>query len=68
VAKDLGITESNLRNWVKQADVDAGKGPAGALTTAERQELSALRRENKELRMEREILRKAMVFFAKQQM
>jgi transposase-like protein len=68
VAKDLGITESNLRNWIRQEAVDAGNGPAGALTTAEKQELAALRRENKELRMEREILRKATVFFAKQQM
>lgn len=68
VAKDLGITESNLRNWIKQDAVDGGNGPAGALTTAEKQELSALRREIKELRMEREILRKATVFFAKQQM
>lgn len=68
VAKDLGITEGNLRNWVKQADVDAGKSPQSALTTAEKQELAALRRENRELRMEREILRKATVFFAKQQM
>lgn len=67
VAKDLGITESNLRNWIKQDAVDGGNGPAGALTTAEKQELSALRREIKELRMEREILRKATVFFAKQQ-
>lgn len=68
VAKDLGITESNLRNWIKQSSVDAGNGPAGALTTAEKHELAALRRENKELRVEREILRKATVFFAKQQM
>lgn len=68
VAKDLGISENNLRNWIKQASVDAGNGPSGALTTAEKQELAALRRENKELRMEREILRKATVFFAKQQM
>ena len=68
VAKDLGISESNLRNWIKQDAVDGGNGPAGALTTAEKQELAALRRENKELRMEREILRKATVFFAKQQM
>jgi transposase-like protein len=68
VAKDLGVSEGNLRNWIKQAAVDAGNGSAGALTTSEKQELAALRRENKELRMEREILRKATVFFAKQQM
>ncbi|HYX38959.1 MAG TPA: transposase [Oligoflexus sp.] len=69
VAKDLGISEGNLRNWIKQAAVDAGIGTSDALTTAaEKQELAALRREIKELRMEREILRKATVFFAKQQM
>ena len=68
VAKDLGIVEGNLRNWIRQAKIDEGDGPAGALTTAERQELAALRKENKELRMEKEILRKATVFFAKQQM
>lgn len=68
VAKDLGISEGNLRNWIKQNAVDAGNSPAGALTTAEKQELTALRGEIKELRMEREILRKVKVFFAKQLM
>ncbi len=68
VAKDLGISEGNLRNWIKQADTDAGKGPHAALTTAEKEELSALRREIKQLRMEREILRKAAAYFAKEQM
>ncbi len=67
VAKDLGIVEGNLRNWIKQADIDAGKGPHGALSTAEKEELAALRRENKQLRMEREILRKAAAYFAKEQ-
>jgi len=51
---------------VRQAEVDAGKGPAGALTTAEKEELSQLRREVKVLRMEREILKKAATFFAKE--
>ncbi len=67
MAKDLGIVESNLRNWIKQADIDAGKGPQDALSTAEKEELAALRRENKQLRMEREILRKAAAYFAKEQ-
>ncbi len=67
VAKDLGIGEGNLRNWIKQAEVDAGKGPQGALTTAEKEELTVLRREIKQLRMEREILRKAATYFAKEQ-
>jgi len=68
VAKSLDLTETVLRAWVKQAAVDAGRGPAGALSTAERQELSALRRENRQLRIEREILRKATAFFAREQM
>jgi transposase len=51
---------------VRQADVDAGKGPVGALTTAEKEELSHLRREVKVLRMEREILKRAATFFAKE--
>ena len=67
VAKNLDLTETALRAWVKQARVDAGDGPAGALTTAEKQELAALRKENRELKMEREILKKATAFFAKYQ-
>jgi len=51
---------------VKQANVDAGKGPPGALTSAEREELVALRRETKRLRMERDILKAAATFFAKE--
>ena len=55
-----------MRTWVHQADVDAGGGPVGALTTAEKEELSRLRREVKVLRMEREILKRAATFFAKE--
>ena len=66
VSRDLDITESAVRQWVKQAKIDAGKGGAGALTTAERAELVALRREARQLRMEREILKKATAFFAKE--
>ena len=58
VAKDLDLTETALREWVHRADVDAGKGPAGALTSDERAELARLRREIKQLQMEREILRR----------
>lgn len=65
-AKDLGLAESLVYAWVRQADVDAGAGPAGALTTAEKAELSQLRREVKVLRMEREILKRAATFFAKE--
>ena len=66
VARDLGLAESLVRNWVRQGEVDAGRGPAGALTTAEKEELSQLRREVKVLRMEREILKRAATFFAKE--
>ena len=66
VAKDLDLTETALREWTRRADIDGGAGPPGALTTAEREELVRLRRENKRLQMEREILKKAAVFFAKE--
>jgi transposase len=66
VAADLDLTETALREWVKRADIDAGNGPPGALTTAERDELQRLRRENKRLQMERDILKKAAAFFAKE--
>jgi len=66
VSKDLGLTESAVRNWVTQAAIDDGAGPKGALTTEERQELTQLRREVRQLRMEREILKKATAFFAKE--
>jgi transposase len=66
VAKDLDLTETALREWVKRAVVDAGKGPPEALTSSEREELQRLRRENKRLAMERDILKKAAAFFAKE--
>ena len=66
VARDLDLTRSALDGWVRQAKIDAGRGAPGALTTAEKEELSRLRRENRELRMEREILKKAAAFFAKE--
>jgi transposase len=66
VARDLDLTPSALRLWVKQAAIDAGKGPKDALTSAEREELQRLRSENKRLHMEREILKKAAAFFAKE--
>lgn len=66
VARELDLTESALRLWVQQAKVDRGQGKPGELTTAEREELHRLRRENKDLRIEREILKKAAAFFAKE--
>src|SRR5882762_430097 len=66
VARDLDLTETALRAWVKQAEVDGGKGPPEALTTVEREELTRLRRENKKLQMERDILKAAATFFAKE--
>lgn len=67
VARDLDLTESALRNWVQQADTDEGHGREGALTTEEKEELRRLRRENRTLRMERDFLKKAATFFAKEQ-
>ncbi len=66
VARDLDLTESNLRVWVNRAQADRTHGRTG-LTTAEREELARLRKENRELRTEREILKKAAAFFAKHQ-
>ncbi len=66
VARELDLTETALRSWVRQGEIDAGRGPAGALTTEEREELGRLRRENRTLRMERDILKKATAFFAKE--
>jgi transposase len=65
VARELGLTETAVREWVKRADLDAGRRTDG-LTTAEREELRWLRREVRDLREEREILRKAAVFFARE--
>ena len=65
VSRDLDLTASSLRNWVKQADIDDGKGPEGALTTEELEELRRLRRENRILKMERDFAKKAAAFFAR---
>lgn len=67
VARDLDLTETALRSWVQRAEIDEGRGPDGALTSAERDELQRLRRENRTLEMERDFLKKAAAFFAKEQ-
>jgi len=59
ISRELDLTETAVRRWVKQAEIDSGVGPTGALTTAEREELAKLRKRVKTLEMEREILRKA---------
>jgi transposase len=65
IARDLGITVETLRLWRKQAELDEGKRHDG-LTTDEQEELRRLRRENRILREEREILKKAAAFFAQE--
>ena len=64
IAEDLGISEPTLRNWVRQAEID--DGTRDGLTTAERAELVRLRRENRVLKHERDILKKAAAFFARE--
>ena len=65
VARDLDLTPTALRNWVERARADLTHGRTG-LKSSEREELAALRKENRILREEREILKKAAAFFAKQ--
>ena len=64
LARDLKISESCLRNWLAQADIDEGRKEG--LSTTERKELVELRRENRVLRMERELLSRAAAFFAQE--
>jgi transposase len=64
VAADLGVSEQTLRNWRRQQDVDAGR--TEGLSTDEREELRRLRRENRRLQQERDILKAAAAFFARE--
>jgi len=63
LSKEFGPSDMTIGNWIKQAARDAGQGDGG-LTTAEREELARLRRENRKLKEEREILSKAAAWFA----
>jgi transposase len=64
VARDLDLTESSVRRWVEQAEIDAGHKEG--LTTSEREELASLRKEVRVLREERDILKRATAFFVKE--
>ena len=64
IAADLGVSDQTLRNWIKQIDIDEGR--RGGLTTEERAEMVRLRRTNRVLEMENEILKRAAAFFARE--
>ena len=64
IAADLGISDQTLHNWLKQADIDTGRREG--LTTEERAELVRLRRANRVLEMENEILKRAAAYFARE--
>ncbi len=66
VSKDLDLTASSVGKWVEQARADQHRSKRGTLTTDEKEELARLRKENRELRMERELLKKWAAFFAKE--
>jgi transposase len=65
LAREFEPTAQSIRNWLGQSERDAGRGDGG-VTTAEREELNRLRRENRQLRLEREILSKAAAWFARE--
>lgn len=66
VAKDLGLIEQTLRNWIKAADAGKLNSAGGKVVTAEQMELSRLRAENIRLKRECEILKKATAYFARE--
>jgi len=65
LASEFKVARQTIRNWVKRTDLDAGRRSDG-LTTAEREELAKLRKENRQLKIEREILGKAAAWFARE--
>jgi transposase len=65
LAKELRISESCLRNWMAQADADGG-GESGRLTSSEKKELAELRRRNRQLEMEVDVLKRAAAYFARE--
>jgi transposase len=65
IVKDLGISESCLRNWMSQADADE-RGSSVKLTSAEKRELAGLRRRNRQLELENEILKRAAAYFTRE--
>ena len=67
VARELDLTETSLREWVRQAEADEQPTPQGPLTTEERAELTRLRRELRAVEMERDFLKKTAAYFAKNQ-
>jgi transposase len=66
VARDFDLSETAVREWVKQAERDEGSRVDGGLTSSEREELAQLRRDNRRLREDVEILKRATAFFAKE--
>jgi transposase len=66
LAKDLGISQSCLRNWMIQADADENGSSGARLTSAEKKELTELRKKNRQLEMENEILKRAAAYFARE--
>ena len=66
LAVDLGISQSCLRNWMAQAEADETGGSASRLTSAEKKELAQLRRKNRQLEVENEILKRAAAYFARE--
>ena len=65
VSRELGLTKTSVRAWVKRAEIDEKKDPKGPLTSDERAEVTRLRRELRIMTMERDFLRKAAAFFAR---